>query len=68
MKKVFAILVAVLAIIQLFSGCNRDIKEKDSFSIAFLTDIHIQPEENAVAGFTQALDSVNKLNPDFILT
>ncbi|MFA6895405.1 MAG: metallophosphoesterase [Bacteroidales bacterium] len=68
MKKVFAILVAVLAIIQLFSGCNRDIKEKDSFSIAFLTDIHIQPEENAVAGFTQALDLVNKLNPDFILT
>lgn len=68
MKKVFAILAAVLVIIQLFSGCNRDIKEKDSFSIAFLTDIHIQPEENAVAGFTQALDSVNKLNPDFILT
>lgn len=68
MKKVFAILVAVLVIIQLFSGCNRDIKEKDSFSIAFLTDIHIQPEENAVAGFTQALDLVNKLNPDFILT
>ena len=33
-----------------------------------MTDIHIQPEENAVAGFTQALDSVNKLNPDFILT
>ena len=68
MKKVFAILAAVLVIIQLFSGCNRDIKEKDSFSIAFLTDIHIQPEENAVAGFTQALDLVNKLNPDFILT
>ncbi|MFA6713607.1 MAG: metallophosphoesterase, partial [Bacteroidales bacterium] len=68
MKKVFVILVAVLVIIQLFSGCNRDIKEKDSFSIAFLTDIHIQPEENAVAGFTQALDLVNKLNPDFILT
>ncbi|MCK9626147.1 MAG: metallophosphoesterase [Bacteroidales bacterium] len=68
MKKVFVILVAVLVIIQLFSGCNRDIKEKDSFSIAFMTDIHLQPEENAVAGFTQALDSVNKLNPDFILT
>jgi len=68
MKIVFTILVAVSVTILSFSGCNRDIKEKDSFSIAFLTDIHIQPEENAVAGFTQALDSVNKLNPDFILT
>ncbi|MBU0473250.1 MAG: metallophosphoesterase [Bacteroidetes bacterium] len=68
MKKAFTILMVVSVTILSFLGCNRDIKEKDSFSIAFMTDIHIQPEENAVAGFTQALDSVNKLNPDFILT
>jgi len=68
MKKVFTILLVVSVTRLSFLGCNRDIKDKDSFSIAFMTDIHIQPEENAVAGFTQALDSVNKLNPDFILT
>jgi len=68
MKKVFTILLVVSVTILSFLGCNRDIKDKDSFSIAFMADIHIQPEENAVAGFTQALDSVNKLNPDFILT
>lgn len=68
MKKLIRIFTIVSVTILLFPGCNRDSKEKDAFSIAFLTDIHIQPEGNAVAGFTQALDSVKKLNPDFILT
>jgi len=58
----------ITVIILLVSGCNVKNKEKDSFSIAFLTDIHLQPEKNAVKGFTQALDSVNKLKPDFIIT
>jgi 3',5'-cyclic-AMP phosphodiesterase len=51
-----------------FTGCRETKKENDSFSIAFLTDIHLQPEGNAVKGFEQALDTVNMLNPDFILT
>ncbi|MFC1726764.1 metallophosphoesterase family protein [candidate division KSB1 bacterium] len=35
------------------------------FSFVF---IHLQPEKNAVAGFNQAIDNVNRLNPDFIIT
>ena len=59
----------VITVIMLSSsGCKNENKERDSFSIAFLTDIHLQPEENAVQGFIQALDTVNKLNPDFILS
>lgn len=41
---------------------------ENSFTFAFLTDIHVQPERNAVAGFQQAIDSVNKLSPDFVIT
>ena len=52
----------------LITGCAREKKDIDSFSVAFLTDIHIQPEANAVKGFSQALDTVNKLSPEFIIT
>lgn len=38
------------------------------FSFAFMTDIHLTPTRNAVAGFRQAIDSVNALKPDFVIT
>lgn len=60
--------LVIIVTILLFSGCKNEKKEKDSFGIAFLTDIHLQPEENAANGFTQALDTVNKLKPDFVIT
>lgn len=40
----------------------------DSFTFVFCTDIHVQPERNAVQGFTQAIDTINKLKPSFVLT
>lgn len=57
--------VILLLIFLQIGGCKQ---EKGSFNIAFLTDIHLQPELNAVNGLTMALDSVNRLNPDFIVT
>ena len=42
--------------------------ESDSFEFAFLTDIHIKPEMNAPKGFQMAIDKVNELQPDFVLT
>jgi 3',5'-cyclic-AMP phosphodiesterase len=49
---------------------NTDIKQnnKTSFSFAFITDIHLQPELHAVEGFSKAIDTLNKLNPDFVIT
>ena len=38
------------------------------FSFVFMTDIHLQPEKNAVAGFNKAIDHVNSLDPDFVIT
>jgi len=52
--------------------CNPDrTKQQDSdydFTFAFLTDIHLQPERGAIDGFRMAIDCVNTLNPDFIIT
>jgi len=41
---------------------------EDAFSFAFLTDTHLQPEKNAGDGFRQAIDTVNSINPDFVIT
>ncbi|EON76888.1 hypothetical protein ADIS_2634 [Lunatimonas lonarensis] len=40
----------------------------DRFSVAFLTDIHLQPERRAPIGFQMAIDKVNELNPDFVIS
>lgn len=42
--------------------------ENNTFSFAFLTDTHLQPEKNAAEGFKQAIDTVNMLKPDFVIT
>ncbi len=71
-KKTIAGLVAfkvmLFGSIFLFNECKRDRLEKDNFGVAFMTDIHIQPELKAAEGLSLALDSVNKLKPDFIIT
>ena len=43
-------------------------ENEDSFEFAFLTDIHIKPEMNAPKGFQKAIDKVNELDPDFVIT
>ena len=58
----------ILCMIFTSFSCKEVKEPKESFSIAFLTDIHLTTENNAVEGFKQALDSVNRLNPDFIIT
>ena len=46
---------------------NND-KPETSFEFVFLTDIHLKPEMDAPIGFQMAIDKVNELNPDFVLT
>lgn len=70
MKKTWLIFGILLLII---SGCKTKSgkgtsSEEDAFSFAFLTDIHLQPEKNAVEGFRRAIDTINKLDPDFVIT
>ncbi len=70
MKKLthsFLIAFASLGIIISVSSCgNRE--NKPDFSFAFITDIHLQPEGDAVRGFLKAVDTINYLKPDFVIT
>ena len=64
--------IIVLVIIVL-AGCQNNkplqgTKTNNEFSFVFMTDIHVQPERMATEGFQQAIDSVNMINPDFIIT
>lgn len=57
----------------LFMSCqqqpNKTQSEKnDAFSFVFMTDIHLTPERNATEGFLQAIDTINKLAPDFVIS
>jgi Icc protein len=70
MKKIFSLLGLSLLILW---GCNQPVKvadqnQEDEFTFAFLTDIHLQPERSAVEGFQKAIDTINRINPDFVLT
>lgn len=70
MKKFIAILILPLILLSCKekTKVSEDNKSEDQFTFAFLTDIHLQPELNAVEGLQKAIDTINKLNPDFVLT
>lgn len=41
---------------------------QENFSFVFMTDIHLQPELGAQEAFQKVIDTVNKLNVDFVIT
>jgi len=66
-------LVFLLIFASFVITCNSQTKEsitqtENQFSFVFMTDIHVMPELNATKGFLQAIDTANKLNPNFVLT
>ena len=51
----------ILSIMFLWVACTQPSistkdKTSDSFSFVFMTDIHLQPEKNAIQGFQKAID------------
>ena len=69
LKKVRLIrLLAFLVIVILSHACKKTLSEKPGFTFDFLTDIHVQPESNATEGFKMAIEKVNELKPDFVIT
>lgn len=63
MKKILPVLLILLTV-----GCTSRKEQQPDFSFAFLTDIHLTPAKDAPKGFQQAIDTVNRLNPDFVIT
>lgn len=72
LKSFFLRSFAIASIIFLSASCTNNqppaTKSGNAFSFAFLTDIHVQPENNAEAGFSAAVTRVNELNPEFVIT
>ena len=69
-KKFIKITGLWIIIISLVS-CNQSNREKfavdkDGFSFAFMTDIHLKPE--SLEAFEMVIDTVNKMDIDFVLT
>ncbi len=54
--------------IGLFLVFSSILAQNKAFQFVFMTDIHLRPEKNAVAGFDQAIDKINQINPDFVIT
>ncbi len=65
-KRIILSLFLVISILfALNFACTN---EKPDFRFIFMTDIHVQPELKADQGFKVAIQKVNSLKPDFVIT
>ena len=60
-------LLLIIFVLLFILGCQNE-ESDDSFRFVFMTDVHIQPELMADKGFKTAIEKINELNPDFIVT
>ena len=60
-------LSSIIVFVLIFTGifCSQATYD---FSFVFMTDIHIQPEKRAAEGLKKAVDRINVLSPDFVIT
>lgn len=67
MKRIFKVTLLIFFIlkVEIFTQSLIDANE---YTFVFITDIHLQPERNAVEGFKQAINEINKINPDMVIT
>lgn len=67
LRRIYTLFILSLVFIQLNVLLAQN-KSNDEIVIAFLTDIHVQPERNAIEGFKKAIQKVNEINPDYVIT
>ncbi|HUX94104.1 MAG TPA: metallophosphoesterase [Bacteroidales bacterium] len=67
MKKLFFSLTIVIVLTMVLIISCKPKSAKESFTFAFMTDVHLTYDRNAVPGFKQAISTVNDLNPDFVI-
>lgn len=65
-KPIPILLAALFLAASIVSSCG-DVR-KSRFRFVFMTDIHVQPELRATEGFLAAIDRVNRIGPDFVIT
>ena len=65
----FPLGLTVLFSLLLFACTQQEqVKKVEKFTFAFMTDIHVQPENRADEGYQAAITEVNALKPDFVIT
>jgi 3',5'-cyclic-AMP phosphodiesterase len=65
----YLLLLIMLVVVPVSHVCAQaKVSSSASFEFSFLTDIHLRPDMGAPKGFQMAIDAVNRLNPDFVLT
>ncbi|NQU85682.1 MAG: metallophosphoesterase [Mariniphaga sp.] len=67
MNKFINLFKITLLLIICTNSC-KNAEKPESFSFVFMTDIHLESERKATEGFLQAIDTINKIKPDFVLT
>ena len=68
MKRFNSLLISSVIFLVISSCAVNNPPDKESFSFAFMTDIHLQQEDNATEGFEKAIADVNAMQPDFVIT
>jgi 3',5'-cyclic AMP phosphodiesterase CpdA len=69
-RKIFLtgkILILLLLFPLLLASCSNS-STQDEFKFVFMTDIHLTQQKDAVPGFMQAINTINGLHPDFVIT
>ncbi len=60
-------IILVLTAVFLVSGTSIQ-AEDNGFQFVFFTDVHLQQEKNAVYAFDKAIQKINQLQPDFVIS
>lgn len=69
MKKFILLFLISVLLLNCHPAQKKDkTKNTENFSFVFMTDIHVMPELRATEGLLQAIEAINKLSPDFVLT
>ncbi len=59
--------IVILGIV-VFGSYSCQKEAQPLFTFVFMTDLHVQPERQAVEGLTKAFARIDKINPDMVLT
>lgn len=68
MKRIPTLLLLTIFLLTIASCTTETKPETEKFSFAFITDIHLQKEDQAPEGFRKAIADINAMQPDFVLT
>ncbi len=66
-KFIYIFIISILLLISCNSNETKTLSEND-FSFIFMTDIHFDTTKIAQQGFQKAIDTINQLKVDFVIT